>query len=294
MTGADDVQGHPAWVDGRLVPLADASVHVLDPGFRTGEGVFETMRAYGDHVFRLDAHLTRAAAGADRLGFAPPTRDEMAAAVRSVVAATRRALDDPDDLVVRMTLTPGPLDPAADWPLRSLGRPTMVVTTHRLVLDPAIHGAGITAVCVPWVRTHPEVKTVSYLASTLARRRAAAAGADEALLTDDDGTVAEGAGSNVFAVVDGHLVTPDAGVLPGVTRDVVLDVAEAVGHPVVRRDLTRDELLGASEAFVTASTREVVPLVRVDDQPIGDGSPGSVTTAVLAAYRAEVERERHA
>ena len=135
---------------------------------------------------------------------------------------------------------------------------------------------------------------MSYLASTLARRRAAAAGADEALLTDDDGTVAEGAGSNVFAVVDGHLVTPDAGVLPGVTRDVVLDVAEAVGHPVVRRDLTRDELLGASEAFVTASTREVVPLVRVDDQPIGDGSPGSVTTAVLAAYRAEVERERHA
>lgn len=280
-----------AWVNGHLVPLEHARVHVLDPGFRTGEGVFETMRAYAGHTFRMSDHLDRAVAGAARLGFVTPHRDELVHAVEATVAANRQVSPD---LAVRLTLTPGPLDPSTPWPMSSLGQPTAVVTAHALALSPAMYTHGVRAVTVPWMREMADVKSVSHLAASMARRHARDLGADEALLTDGDGHVVEGAGSNVFVVVDGGLWTPpiEAGLLAGVTRATVLDLAPRVGIRVSQAPLPLDSLLGADEVLLTASTREVVPVVRVDETTIGSGRPGPVVAELLAAYRRAVDEER--
>lgn len=279
-----------AWVDGELLPLERATVNVLDEGFRTGEGVFETMRAYRGRTFRMTAHLERAAAGATRLGFEVPALDELAAAVAATVDANAHVSED---LAVRLTVTPGPLDPHAPWPMSSLGLPTVVVTAHALWLAPALHEVGIRAVTVPWRRELPDVKAVSYLSATMARRRARALGADEALLCDERDCVVEGASSNVFVVVDGEVLTPapDAGLLAGVTRAAVLELAAADGIPAREVPVPLATLFNAAEVFVTASTRELVPVVRVDEAAIGDGRPGSVTARLLQAYRDLVVRE---
>ena len=279
-----------AWVDTGLVPLAEARVGVLDQGFRTGEGVFETLRAYQGHPFRLAAHLDRAADGARRLGFAVPARNDVERAVQATIDANR---DLAVDLAVRITLTPGPLDPSTPWPPVPIGRPTLVVTAHALHDRPRDRD-GVTAWTVGWGREVAEVKAVSYLASSLARRVAARAGADEALLTDGRGHVVEGATSNVFAVTGGRLHTPptDGELLAGVTRATVLELAPAAGLTVEEAPLSVAALQDAAEAFLTASTREVVPLVRVDGTAVGDGRPGPVTARLRAAYRAAVERER--
>jgi D-alanine transaminase len=279
------------WVDGALVPAGAAHVSVYDRGFRGGEGVFETMRAYGDHAFRLGAHVDRAVAGAEALGF---TLDP--SVLRTAVATTAAAnlpVVDGADSAVRLTTSAGPIDPDSLFPGTPEGRPTIVVTSHRL--RPPRTG-GSSAVTVPLARDLPHVKAVSYLVALTARRRARERGADEALLTTGDGRVLEGASSNVFAVVDGRLVTPPLreGLLAGVTRSVVLEVAARRSLVVEERPLTIAELAGADEAFLTATTREVIPLTRLDDAPIGSGGPGELTAAIHAGYRDEVARERAA
>lgn len=282
-----------AWVDGQLLPLERATVNVLDAGFRTGEGVFETLRAYHGHPFRLDRHLHRATAGATRLGFEAPPLDDMARAVQATVDANRHV---GDDLAVRLTVTPGPLDPHAPWPLSTLGQPTVVVTAHALQLSAAPYEQGVRAVTVPWMRELPDVKAVSFLAASMARRRARAFGADEALLCDQRGNVVEGASSNLFVAMDGRLRTPplDAGLLAGVTRATVLELAAALELPADEAPLPLTSVLGADEVFLTASTRELVAVVRVDDTRIGTGRPGPVTGRLLASYRDRVTLERHA
>lgn len=279
------------WVDGRLVPADRARVSVYDRGFRGGEGVFETLRAYGPHPFRLDAHVARAGSGARFLGFElDPAL--LRTAVTATAAANLGALGGRDS-VVRVTATPGPIDPDEPFPGGGDGPPTVVATSHRLRLPPDLYVRGVSAAAVPWARELPSVKAVSFLAATVATRRAREQGADEALLTGPGGELLEGASSNVFAVEDGALVTPpvDAGILAGVTREVVLEVARGAGLPVVERPLTVAEVQAADEAFLTATTREVVPLVRVAGRPVGDGRPGPVTGDLHAGYRAAVARE---
>lgn len=279
------------WIDGDLVPADAARVSVYDRGFRSGEGVFETLRAYGDHPFRLDAHAARAVSGARFVGFElEPER--LRAAVTATAGANLAAFGG-DDSVVRLTATPGRLDPDTPFPGSGDGPPTLVVTSHRLALPAQLYRRGVTATAVPWSRELPSVKAVSYLAATVAGRHARAQGADEALLTDAHGHILEGANANLFLVHDGRLLTPpaDAGILAGVTRGVVLEVARAEGYEVEERPVTVSELRTADEAFLTATTRELVPLVRFADDPVGDGVPGPATAALHEAYRAEVRRE---
>lgn len=279
-----------AWVDGELVPLERASVNVLDQGFRTGEGVFETMRAYGQHTFRLEHHLDRATTGAVRLGFEVPPRPELATAVRATVEANAEAAPD---LAVRMTVTPGPLDPHAPWPMSPLGQPTVVVTAHALWPSPAMYEHGVRAITVPWRRELADVKSVSHLSATMARRQARALGADEALLCDGEDHVAEGASSNVFAVTGGRLLTPPLGpgLLAGVTRATVLELATELGVEADEAPLPLNVLYAADEVFLTASTRELVPVVRIDETAVADGRPGPLTRRLHAAYRDCVGRE---
>lgn len=278
------------WVDDGLVDAAEACVSVFDRGFRTGEGVFETLRAYGTHPFRLEAHLERAAAGAETLGFDLP--DHLR---RAVVETTEANAIDGEDLAVRVTVTAGRLDPEGTFPPTTDAErpPTVVVTTNVLRYGSEMYRDGLSATVVPWSREIPQVKAVSYLAASLARREAHRQGADEALLTDQRGMVLEGSYSNVFAVIRGVLVTPplEAGILAGVTRAVTLDVAGAEGLALEERPLSVTELVEADEAFLTASTREIVPLVRVAGRIVGNGRPGPVTAALHEGYRGEVRRE---
>jgi len=280
-----------AWVGDELVPVDAARISVFDRGFRAGEGVFETLRAYGDHPFRLTAHLDRAHHGAATLGFEPPTHDALADAIRSTVAANHPIIGG--DSAVRLTVTPGAVDPASPHPGRGVDGPTVVVTVAPLEVDDRAYADGVSATAVPWARELPHVKALSYLAASMARREAHAEGAHEALLTDDDGHVLEGASSNVFAVVRGRLVTPPATgrLLAGVTRSVVLEVAADLALPVHERPLTLTELATVDEAFLTASTREVVPLVRAAGRRIGTGRPGPMTRSIHEGYRAAVRRE---
>lgn len=282
-----------AWVDGRLVAADHARISVFDRGFRTGEGVFETCRVYGDHIFRLDAHLARAHAGVAELGF---TVDEPATILEACVRTARAnaaALDNRDH-VLRLTITPGRLDADSPFPGRTVAGPTLVVTGQQLADPGDLYQRGTTAVTVPWGRELPHLKTVSYLAAMQARRHAAARGAEHALLTDPTaGVVLEAATANLFVVRDGVLLTPalDAGLLPGVTRAVVLELAGRQGLAVREQPLPITQLASADEAFLTATTREIVPLVRVDDRPIRDGAPGPVTRQLHAAFREQVAAE---
>jgi branched-chain amino acid aminotransferase len=281
-----------AWVDDGLVPLAEATVSVLDLGFRTGEGVFETLRVYGHEPFRLLGHLERAAHGAERLGFDPPSTGTIIDAVHATIAGNHDVHGDVDT-ALRLTMTPGRLDPTTPWPMQRVGSPTLILTSHRLIVPAAIYDIGVDAITVPWGREAPDVKAVSYLAASLARRQAHRAGADEALLTDGHGNVLEGSASNVFAVEGDVLVTPpiSEGLLPGVTRAAVLEVAERFGLVVRQETLTVERLTLADEAFLTATTREVTPLVRIDGRSVGDGAPGSMTLRLLDGYRDLVRSE---
>lgn len=285
--------GLRAWVGDGLVPAATATISAYDRGFRNGEGVFETFRAYGEHVFRVMAHIDRAREGAAELGFDPGDRDHLVTAVEATARANLAVLGGADS-ALRLIASPGGIDPESPFPGRPAAGPTVVVTSHRLEIDPAVYRDGVRAAAVPFARELPHVKSVSYLIAVTARRQARAAGADEALLTDGAGHVLEGASTNVFAVTEGRLVTPpaDAGLLAGVTRAVVVEVAHRLGMPVVEQPLTLTALVDADEAFLTATTREIVPLVGVDDATVGDGRPGAVTARLHAGYREAVERAR--
>lgn len=278
------------WIDDRLVPAAEAVVSAYDRAFRAGEGVFETFRSYGRFVFRLEAHLQRAAFGASVLGFELPPLATLADAVQRVVddnVAPR------DTAAIRLVATPGDIDPDSPFPGTPVGAPRIVVTVHDLHLDAAAIAAGSSAIVVPWGREIAHVKAVSYLASSLARREARAQGADDALLTDANDNVLESSGANVFAVIDGTLVTPplDGSILPGVTRGVLLEVAGELGVPTSERTLPLAELQVAQEAMLTATTREVVGLVRVGTAVLGGGRPGPVTVRLAEGFRDLVRRE---
>jgi branched-chain amino acid aminotransferase len=279
------------WIDDELVPADRAMVSVYDRGFRTGEGVFETLRAYSDHVFRLAAHLERARAGARELGFDPGETRRLERAVRTTATANLDALGGQDS-ALRLTISAGRIDPESPIPGRPVGPATVAVTSHRLAPAPT----HATAATVPLARELPHVKALSYLVAMTARRQARQLGADEALLTDGEGRVLEGAGSNVFAVIRGQLVTPpaDAGLLAGVTRAVVLELARSEGIEVAERRFGTAELAAADEAFLTSTLRELVPLRALDGQPIGPEGAGPVTRRLADAYRDEVARERAA
>lgn len=277
------------WVGDRLLPARQAHISVFDRGFRAGEGIFETLRAYGQHPFRLDAHLDRAAAGAETLGFVLPDRELL----RHAVTETAVANGTEAGTGLRLTVTPGAIDPASPFPGATAGGPTVVVTAQPLAIDDAVYRRGVAAVIVDRSRELPGVKAVSYLAASLARREARRQGAEEALLATTDGRVLEGSYSNLFLVAGDLLVTPplDAGILPGVTRAVTLEIAAEAGLDSEQRQITTAELFAADEAFLTATTRELVPLVTVAGHRIGDGRPGPTTAMLHHAYRQEVRRE---
>ncbi len=310
----DPADAHPAsatdvYLNGRMVPAAEACIPFDDGGFQHAVGLFETMAAYHGRVFRLQEHLERLAASARTLGLAnlrrPDNLDVLAAAVR--LTLVHNGLEQAR---VRLTLTPGPLlrPPTAGGedrnPLEQMT--VMVVASWPTVYDPAYFEKGILALVAPAGANPMDAlaghKTLSYWGRLRTLRQAAAMDAGEAIWLNVSNHLASGAISNVFLVKDGRLLTPiargeeaadalRAPVLPGVTRAAVMELAEAAGIEVARRMLSVNDLLDADEVFLTNSSWQILPVTRVEKRAIGAGGVGAMTKRLRNDLLSLIERE---
>jgi branched-chain amino acid aminotransferase len=280
-------------VNGRLFDQEHAVISVFDHGFLYGEGVYETWRTYNGQPFLFDRHMRRLRNSSGMIALSVPLTDEqLDARCRETMNAAGLGAPPRGDAYVRILVTRGvgelSYDPAA------CAAPTIVVIVKRHVTPPAeVYENGVKVALVPIIRNHPGtvsplIKSNNLLNNALAMQEAARRGAFEGIMRNYRGELAEATQSNFFIVKHGAALTPplDAGLLPGITREFVLEIGAEAGVPVREAVLRDSDLFGADEAFLTSSTRELVPIVRVDDRPIGAGRPGRVTQALLERFRA--------
>ena len=284
--------GSFASVNGVITAAEEARVSILDNGFTFGDAVYETLRTYGGRPFALPRHLQRLRASAARLGFGLPQTDaDLAATLDTLLQRS----GNPESFI-RLIVTRGVGD--ISYHFERVKGPTVVMAVKPFEGFPAAHYSdGIALTLVSIRRNHPRaldpaIKSNNLLNNVLAVREAQAQGAAEAILLNQDGHVAEGASTNVFLVKDGVAATPplDAGILQGITREVVLELARETGTPVREDTVSPDALRQADEVFVTSSTREIMPACVLDGRPIGAGRPGPVTLRLLEAFRAAIPR----
>ena len=281
-------------IDGQPCAPEDAKVSVFDRGFLYGDSIFETIRTYGGHPFALDEHLARLEASARKV-FIPlpvPLTQFRLEVLRTLEATSH------GESYIRVVLSRGSgelgLDPAlAESPLR-------VIIVGPLSPPAAeLYVAGATAVTFKTLRpadaTAAEgAKIGNYLVAVLGMKAARAQGAHEALIVDAQDRVVEGASSNLFFVRGGVLHTPavDAGILAGITRDRILKAAQSLGIPTRLLAPELAQLLSSEEVFVSSSIRELLPIVRIDDEPVGSGQPGAMTQRLHSEYRRLVDEEQ--
>ena len=276
-----------ASVNGEIAPAGEARVSVLDNGFTFGDGVYETLRTYGGRPFHLDRHLDRLRASAGMLGIAIPTGDDALAA--DLDRLLERAANPESYIRIIVSRGVGEISYRFD----RIKGPTIVMAAR--AYEPfaeAQYRDGI-PVIISSVRRNsplaldPAMKSCNLINNILAVREAQAKKAAEPLMLNDRGDVAEGASANVFVVSNGALATPPLsdGILPGVTRALVLERARDLGIEAREQSIRVRTLLGADEAFITSTLKEVMPIATVDGRPIGSGRPGPVTMRLLAAYR---------
>jgi branched-chain amino acid aminotransferase len=274
------------WLDGRVMQLAEARIPVDDHGLLYGDGVFEGMRILHGGVFRLERHLARIGAAARAIGLELPGGS---AALSEIVLETARAFDR-DEAYVRLVVTRGQgalgVDPT------TCPTPRVFCIVARIALYPEQKlRRGIDMLTSSWRRPPPDVldprvKSLNYLNNALAKLEARRRGADEALLLNQAGQVAEASVANVFALRDGVLLTPPGsdGALEGITRWSVLELAPRLSLEVQERTLGRFDLFAASEVFLCGSGAGFVPVRSLDGQVLGAGGPGPVYERVRAAY----------
>lgn len=281
-----------AWanVDGRVGPASEARVRPVDAGFLYGEAVYENLRTYGQVPFLFARHLRRLRRSAQFLKIPLAVSDEE---ITRRFQATQQASGIEGEHSLRVILTAGPAG----------GDPSLIILLRPLPplpVDPEHEGVGV--LLSDWVRAAPgglpaEVKTTNLLPARLAVREAEASGAHEAVIRDSAGDLAEGATSNLFLVEDGVIRTPAVagGLLPGITRGLLLEVARELDIPCEATRLAPERLSRADEAFLTSSSREVLPVTwtvapRAARRSIGNGKPGPLTRRALAGYRQAVRR----
>jgi len=275
------------YIAGKLYDKEDAKISVYDHGFLYGDGVFEGMRVYGGKVFRLDEHLERLWNSAKAIWLEVPiSKEEMADAVNQTVQT-----NGIEDGYVRLVVSRGAgtlgLDP------NKTSNPQVIVIADRIVLYPdEYYEKGLEIITVSTIRNHPtalnpRIKSLNYLNNILAKIEGIQAGCVEALMLNHKGEVAECTGDNIFLVSRGQLLTPpiDAGILEGITRDVVIELAKKENITVRQIPLTKHDVYIADECFLTGSAAEVVPVVKVDSRKIGDGKPGATTRRLMSLFR---------
>lgn len=281
------------YVNGEFVPKDEAKVSVFDHGYLYGDGVFEGIRAYHGRVFRLDAHLDRLFDSAHYLMLEIPlTKEEMKAAILETVR--RCGLRD---TYIRPVVSRGPGDLGLDP--RKCKKASVVIIVDSIQLYPKeAYERGLRAVTAGTRKIRPDAlspqaKTLNYLNNILARIEANQAGVDEAIMLTSEGYVCECSADNLFIVRDGEIWTPSPhlGILVGVTRGVVLELAQVLGIPLQERIFTPHDVYTADECFLTGTGAEVGPVVEVDGRRIGTGTPGPVSQRLIKAFRDLVQRE---
>jgi branched-chain amino acid aminotransferase len=280
------------YINGDLLPKEQAAISVYDHGLLYGDGVFEGIRVYGGKVFRCVEHIERLFWSAKAIALTIPMGPEE---LEEAIYETLRA-NELEDAYVRLVVTRGVgtlgLDP------NKCSNPQVIIIADSIALYPEVYyEKGLEVVTVSTLRSHPNslsprIKSLNYLNNILAKIEALQAGVIEAIMLNHLGFVAECTGDNLFIVSDGALVTPppEAGILHGITRAVVFELAIEGGIPVLERNLTRFDLYVADECFLTGTAAELVPVVRIDSREIGDGTPGPVTLQLLDLFRKETRR----
>ena len=283
-----------AYVNGRICSEQDATISVFDHGFLFGEGVYEVVRTYHHEPFLLDRHFRRLRTSARMIALDIPQTDaELEAAMRQTMAyyAAGPGAGSPDELYVRFLVTRGLGDMSYN-PAGSPG-PSLVMIVKPLI-PPAdrAYTEGVKVALVSVVRNHPGsvnplIKSNNLLNNALAMQEAIRRGAFEAVLKNYRGEISECSQSNLFVIRNGVALTPrlNAGLLAGITREFILEVADDAGVPVKNAVVSEEDLFAADEVFLTSTTREVVPIVRVDERVIADGMPGPLTRRLLVVYR---------
>ena len=280
------------YLDGQLVPASEAKVSVYDHGFLYGDGVFEGIRIYNRRIFRLDGHLQRLYRSAKAIWLTPPyPMDEMKAAIEQTVAANKI-----ENGYIRAIISRGKGDLGLDP--RKCPKPTVVIIADAIKLyPPEVYEEGMECITVATRRSqpdalNPQIKSLNYLNNILAKIECIRAGVPECIMLNSRGLVAECSGDNIFVYVKdfngrGELRTPpvSAGILEGITRDAVMQLAEKQGIRAVEKDLSLFDIYGAEEAFLTGTAAEIAPVTRLDMREIGEGKPGPVTQKLMAAYK---------
>ena len=275
------------YIDGQLVPETEAKISVFDHGLLYGDGVFEGIRFYNGRVFRLEQHIRRLYDCAKSVLISiPMTPSEMIKATCETVAANRL-----QDGYIRLVVTRG-VGPMGLSPYKC-PRPSIIIIASTITLYPKeAYENGLTMATVATRRpSHdilsPQVKSLNYLNNIMAKVEAIQAGAEEGLMLNDVGLVAECTGDNLFIIRDGVISTPPltAGALDGITRGVVFEIARDLGIPIRERDLSRHDIFTADECFLTGTAAEVIAAVKLDQRSIGSGKPGALTQKIIARFR---------
>jgi branched-chain amino acid aminotransferase len=280
-------------VNGKISDAEHAVVPVLDHGFLYGEGVYETLRTYNQQPFLIDRHLRRLRTSASMIALSVPLTDaQFAERIDETTREARRAAGSaPPEWYVRILLTRGvgelTYDPAA------CPSPSVIIITKPQI-DPPIEAfdKGVRVTLAATIRNHPDsvsplIKSNNLLNNALAMQEAVRRGAFEAIMRNYRGELAECTTANVFVVKDGTALTPplSSGLLAGITREFLFEIGRDEGVPVLEGVLRDQHLYDADEAFLTSTTRELLPIVQVDGRPIGSGKPGPITKQLLQAFR---------
>jgi branched-chain amino acid aminotransferase len=279
------------WINGTRVSPEEARVSVFDRGFLFGDGVFEVLRAYAGKPFALEEHLMRLEHSLEVMEIASPcSRAELVDEIQQAVAGLE------EDAYLRLTITRGEglgLDP------RGARTPTRVMIVAKVQHDEALLAQGVSVASVRAVRATDAsfaigAKVSAYVPNLLALMSAQRRGAYEAALVGDDGSISEGASSNLFLVTRGVLTTPplESEILPGITRRIVLECAQELGIPIRESLVFQYDVSGADEMFLTSSVREIVPVIAFDGRSVGLGLPGRITQALHHRYRERVRTQR--
>jgi branched-chain amino acid aminotransferase len=276
------------FIDGKIFNERDAKISVFDHGLLYGDGVFEGIRAYNGRVFKLKEHIDRLFYSAKAILLEiPMTHAELMKATIETIRANKLR-----DCYVRLVVTRGVgnlgLNP------RSCKKPTVIIIAGKIqVYPPELYAKGMDIVTVPTVRNlhsalNPAIKSLNYLNNILAKIEANNAGVEEAVMLNAEGFVAECTADNLFIIKNGEVFTPpnSAGALYGITRQTVIELAQASGMKVSEPNLTRYDLFNADECFLTGTGAEIMPVVKIDGRVIGNGKPGKLTRSLVEKYHA--------
>ncbi len=275
------------YINGKLYPKEEAKVSVFDHGLLYGDGVFEGIRCYNGNIFKLEEHIDRLYDSAEAISLQIQlTRGQLKDAIVSTLKANNLK-----DSYIRLVVTRGVgklgLDPF------NCETSQLVIITDTIQLYPKeLYEKGLDAIIVQTIRNHskalnPTIKSMNYLNNILAKIECIRAGAAEGIMLNTDGYVAECTGDNIFIVKDNEIFTPpvSAGILIGITRNVVIELAKEANITVKEEQLTEDDLYNADECFLTGTAAEIIPVANIDGRKIATGKPGKITLSLLKKYQ---------